>query len=354
MGPKALEGIQDALSGTDGAPWAVIFMGLALLGILVLFVHLTVVQVRRHGRLKVGWEELARTAARYKLAHDETLLIRDLARREAPMNPVDVVRRPEIFERAVHRHLKRLGSSSPGSQEGQRACALISSLRGKLALRHSGGETYYSTRTLPEGQELFLTIEGDRTSALKARTGVAREDLLELVDVQPAGARLRGRSVNATFYPRKGAFSFSTDVVRVDPAGGTCLLNHSVDVRRASRRSYHRVQVGQPVTFRAAWEGDAVTREGTLCDLSAGGASVEAPCYYEANESLVFDVRPGVYLPDADEGEGARPIRGTVVMTQQRGGDVCLYHVEFRQISADDRQFLVDLVRRIERAERSA
>jgi c-di-GMP-binding flagellar brake protein YcgR len=348
MGPRAIGGIQEALSSSDGLPWGLIFMALALLGIFVLFTYLTVVQVQRSKRLKAEWEEFARIIAGRGLSQAQKALARELARRDAPTHPADVVRRPEVFERAVHRHLKRLGSP----EDAQRAGGVVRALREKLGLRRSGAAAYYSTRMLPAGQEVFLALTDDPSSAIKARVAEPREDLLALQDLEPASRRLRGAEVQVTFYPPKGAFSFTTDVVSVNAGNRTCLLEHSAEVGTATRRRYLRVQMDAPIAFRAAWEGDEVSRSGRLQDLSAGGLSVEAPCYYEANETLVFDVDVARYLRKDAEDLGARPISGTVLRTPRSGDDRCVYHVEFRQVSEDDRRFLMELVRRVERASR--
>jgi hypothetical protein len=330
-----------------------IAIGFAVLAVLLVLVQVLVVRVRRQGRVRAAWQGLAGRMARWQLDRQEGEVLRELARREAPLNPLHVVERPQVFETAVHRYLKRLGSSGSDAESVRRAALCVHSLRGKLALGRRPGAIYYSTRQLEAGQQVDLMASGaDTPTEVSAKVKGGREDCLELTDVRPAPEGLRGRKVEVVFFQGKNGFSFETEVLASDPDRATCLLAHTLNVRSAGLRQFHRVEARGPVTFRAAWEEPDVCREGMLCDLSAGGLAMICPCYYETNEDVIVGLTPSAYLERERRKRGGEPgsrqLKGTIVDTRPTEDGRCIHHVEFSDLDATDRQFLLSLVRRVE------
>ncbi|MHC4788342.1 MAG: PilZ domain-containing protein [Planctomycetota bacterium] len=351
---ESLDSIRNALGGPSGGPWVFLVIGLALLGILLLLLQVLVSKVRQYRRVQGAWGTLAERMGRWRLNRQEAEVLRELARRESPWNPLAVVERLEIFERAVHRYLNRLRSSGSDPDSVQHAADYVHSLRQKLNLAHPGGTAYYSTRELADGQQVHLTPLGrGEVEAIPATVRAGREDYLALSGLgQPAGG-LKGRTVEAVFFRGKNAFSFESEVVAVGGEGTSCLLTHTLDIRSAGLREFHRVPARGPVTFRAAWEEPDVAREGTLRDLSAGGLAVLCPCYYETGEKLMLHLRPGACLGQErseELKEEELELAGTIVDTRQTPDGRCVHHVEFNGLSAEEQQSILKLVRRIEQA----
>jgi len=351
---RTLEGIRSALGAPKGAGWAYVIVAIALLAICGALVHVLIVQVRRRNRLRAVWRELGRKMSDRKLSPAERQLVCALAARQALWSPADVIEKVEAFEEAVERHLS--GLTVPASRSGPvpNAAQVISGLRAKLGFETLPGAIYYSTREIAAGQPVRLrAADGGAAAEIEATVRGGREDLLELVGAPPSVTQLKGRRVRAVFYRANGAYGFESSVVDVDPAQGSCLLAHSLDVVPAGLREQHRVTIGRPVAFRASWEKPEVRREGLLCDLSAGGLALRCPCYYETGEQLLIAIAPVQYLPPA--GEHAEPppedrqIAGLILETRHTADGRCIYHVEFRDIGDEDRAYLVGLVRRIER-----
>ncbi|MHC4591712.1 MAG: PilZ domain-containing protein [Planctomycetota bacterium] len=350
---KSLDGIQNALEGPQAGNWVFLALGFAVLAVLLLLIQVLVVRMRRQRRIRAAWQGLADRMARWQLDRQEGEVLRELARREAPLSPLHVVERPQVFETAVHRYLKRLGSSGSDAESVRRAALCVQSLRGKLRFGHRPGAVYYSTRQLAGGQQVDLMASGtDDPLGMSAKVKGGREDCLELTDVRPAPEGLRGRKVEVVFFHGKNGFSFETEVLASDPNRASCLLAHTLNVRSAGLRQLHRVEARGPVTFRAAWEEPDVRREGVLCDLSAGGLAMICPCYYETNEDVIVGLTPSAYLESERGRRGGEPrsreLKGTIVDTRPTEDGRCIHHVEFRDLDATDRQFLLGLVRRVE------
>lgn len=355
---RALDGIHDALQGPSGVRWACFIIGAALLVILLLLVHVLVVRTRRRRRLRASWQQFAARMVDRQLSRREGQLLRELAERETPWRPLDVAERIEVFERAVHRYLKAIESPGSGPEPTGAAAAQVRSLRGKLGFEAPAGAFYFSTRQLPAGLQVHLTTSGADSPGTWAKVKGGREDFLELVELESPDARLKGRRVEVVFFQGTSAFSFEVDVVAVDTASASCLLTHSLDVRSAGMREFHRVAVGKPITFRAAWEEPRVRREGTLRDLSAGGLGLLCPCLYERGEELVINISPARCLGEGGA-PGVRPIEdrqigGRIVETRRTRDGRCVYHVEFSDISESDQQYVFGLVRRLELRGRAA
>ncbi len=350
---RALDGIQSALQrGSGGVHWALLVVGAVLLVILLLLVHVIIEQVRRRRKVKGEWQKLARKLCAWKLERPERELVHELARDQAPHEPLKVVEELDVFEQAVHRYLQRMASRGPGGQEPARAAARVAALREKLSFRRPRGGTYFSTRELEDGLRVFLSGPDGGLANVRGEVHGQREDYLALAGVSPAERGLEGRTVEVTFFAGESAYSFTTRVVRLDTAAGTCLLEHSLDVRSTGVREHHRVEVRRPVAFRAQWEGRQVRREGELRDLSAGGLCVQCPSYYETGEELLFEFVAQDYVGErARRAPGLaepRTVQGKIIETRRSGEDECVYHVEFQGISDADRQYLLTLVRQVE------
>ena len=350
---KALDGMRRAFTEPSMARWGYLLVAVMLLALIIVLVRLVLRQLTRSRQVQAAWQQLATDMARWRLNRQEQELLRGLVMRVTPLRPLDLVERVEVFERAVHRHFVLLGVPRKRDESIRRAGALVHGLRTKLGLRHTRGRVYYGTRELAAGQALHLAPKGKGdTPSIWARVGGVREDLLELTHVRPADPALRDRAVEAVFFDGKAAFRFASKVLEVNPDEATCLLAHSMDVRSAGAREFHRVDVKRPVTFRAAWEDDDVRREGTILDLGAGGLGLLCPCYYEDGEELAIHFQPDLYLPprrgsDQDRLPDRR-LKGTILKTRRTADGRCVHHVEFRDVGEADREYLFRLVREIE------
>jgi hypothetical protein len=346
---RTIEGIQQALSASGNSKAVYVLFGIALLAVLAGLTYFLVVLVRRQNRLQGAWQDLGHRMTQWKLSREEQDLVLELATRVSPWSPVDVLDSAQTFERAVHEHLKEAAVRG----QAARAAAAVRAVRTKLQLTHLRGTAYYSTRELPPGVELELTVrDSEGYPPLRAVVKGGREDLLELVRLEPADGGLKGRKVEVCIFERDCALRFEAQVVAVDAPKATCLLTHSVNLSPAGLREFHRVSVGKPVTFRAAWETPEVSREGALEDMSGGGLAVRCPCYYETGEQLVFQIRPALWLPEDEERPQKpledREVMGTIVNTRMMDGGRCVHHVEFRDLPEADREYVLALVRRLE------
>ena len=347
---RTLKGIQDALSHSNGAQVVYFLLALAVLAAVIGLFHLLLLHMRKRRRLRAAWGEFARRLPQWKLARPERDLLCALARDEVPWTPVEMLERIEVFERAVHRHLERTPTFRPG-HVGQ-AAEIVRALRAKLGFERPPGTFYYSTREIEPGLRLSIAVpDASATGSLQGRATGEREDYLAVAELHPADKGLTGRKVQVTFFRGMRAFAFSSQVVDVTPENARCLLRHSLEVSSTGLREFHRVPVGKPVAIRASWEDDGVRREGLLQDLSAGGAALLCPCYYETGEEIVVHLAPGAWLGAAAEGEGPltdRTLSARILATRLTGDGRCVYHVEFHDTAEEDVQYLTALVRRIE------
>lgn len=346
-----LRGLQDGLQSSTGPRWALLIIGFAGLAIVALVIHMLIRGIRRRRRLVENWQEFGARMDRWELDAPSRKLLRELAMRECPEAPVSLLEQMEVFERAVHRYLKPLCAS--GGQQAEDAARSVAEIRRQLGFLETEGPVCYSTRELREGQQLQLACKDGRE--FWGSVCERREDFLRVKLSETPPDDITGQAVEAVFFEGNRAYSFETEVVRVDGAGSICVLEHALDVRSAGAREFHRVGVGESITFRAAWEDDGVERVGTLRDLSAGGLAVVSQCYYEEGEDVVVLFRPSDYLPRRDQtGEelGERRLGGTIVETERLAGRRCLYHVNFPELDAEERRYLFRLVHRLELAAR--
>ncbi len=349
--PPALRAIRDGLTTDTGRGWALFIIAIATLAIVALLVHALVRGVRRRRRIVANWREFASRMERWELDAPARSLLKELARRDSAENPVRVLEELSAFERAVHRYLKPLCAA--GGPRAQQAARAVADLRAELGFAGSEGPAYYSTRELAEGQQLEFAPGGQ--GEFWGRVAEQREDYLHVAQVEPFPGDIAGRKVAAVFFESNRAYSFDTVVVSADESSRTCVLEHTLDVRSAGARQFHRVRVDKPITFRAAWEEQGVQRTGTLKDLSAGGLALLSPCYYEEGEDVVFHFRPADYLPAADHLGPSLPeqdLTGRIVQVERLAGGRCLQHVSFPELDTPGRGYLFRLVHRLELAAR--
>ena len=347
-GPSILRGIHDSMKRPLGSEeaWFIAACGSAL--ITLLLIHVLVMHVRRRRRVLIRWQEFSARLPRWQLTGGESELLGELARRESLDNPLAVAQ-ADAFELAVHRYLSsESGRKTPNERlaEGRR----IRALRRKLGLEVKAGSAYVSTRQFRQGGKVQLQLPGSSGAAqVQAEVGDRREDVLVLAKLDRGDGLTRGLKVTGLLFDSGRSYAFESQVVDARRAPAECLLAHSVDLRPAGSREFHRVSAGMPVHVRAAWEAPDVARGARMSNLSAGGAALVAPCYYEEGEGLVIRIDPGA-IPGAhaDDAMAARDLNGLAVRVQQQADNECEYHVEFRDTSADDRQYLLRLVRMLE------
>ncbi len=349
--PGPLRAIRDSVRHSVGRELALMLIALAALGMVALLLQVFLRALRRRRALEKSWADLARWLEASELSGEQRKLARELATRYSPGNPMGVVEQIEVFERAVHRYLKPVCADGPGP-DAEQAARRLGQLRDKLNLRTPGGVLYFSSRELDAGQEVELKPLGQQQHLCWGMVAEQREDFLVIKGVRPGTEGLEGCEVRVVFFHAGRSYTFETRVVEAEPSGSRCFLQHTLDVRTAGAREFHRVQVNGPASVRSPWEDGDVERQATLRDLSTGGAGLVSRRYFEDGEQVVVLLRPADYLPEDDsfETEPARALPGIIVGVERTPGGRCRYHVEFRELDGGDRQFLFRLVNRLELA----
>jgi hypothetical protein len=352
MGIEALHSIQRTLRTPNGQGLTLALFGVCSLLILLVLAQVYVSQARRRRRLQERWRSFTEGMMRHGLSAPQRALMGEMARRDSPEDPALLLQSLEAFERGVHHHLKPLlAQKSPAA--GQEAAALVSGLRDVLGFARARGREYFSTRELQKGQtvELYAAGRAD-TPICSARVGPPREDYLELAELRYAQPIPNGPLL-AAFYGGGRRFEFETRPLIVDMTAGACQLEHTLDVRAIDQREHFRVQRAAPLGVRAEWEPADAWRTAQLRNISAGGAALVAGFYYEDGEDLLLQLRPAQYLPPAAlverEDFDERVLGATVLEARRLQDERCLYRVEFRDVSPDDRSYLYRVVQKLQR-----
>ncbi len=350
-GSERLRAIRESMESSPGQGWLIAAVVLLLLLLLLVLCRAIVVAVRRRRRLVADWQEFARSLNDLELAPAHRKLLSQLVTRQCPDRPLDVMREIAVFERAAHAYLGPLCKGGPG-EGARRAATAIHVLRSRMNFERPSGVTYYSTRELQAGQHVQITFgERPEPPACWAVVGEQREDFLPLRDIRPLPDEAGSRTVQVVFFNKGRAYGFDTRVVDRSREDSSFLLAHTLDVRTAGAREHHRVRVDGPVVFRAEWEAPEAWHKGTLRDLSLGGLALVCPCYYQAGEELVLDLRTSAYLPDEPPGgelEEERRLEGTIVSMERIEGGRGLYRIQFRDMDAAEGRYLFRLVQKLE------
>ena len=351
MGTEALKSIHQALAPSAGDRSTLFILGVCSVLMLLVLVQVFRNQWKRRRRLVERWRQFSAEMGRHALTAPQRALLVEMARREVPEEPGSLLHGLEVFERAVHHHLRPLVSGGDAGQT-ERAVALVRGLRQALGFSQAPGLEYFSTRELQQGQEVALYASAEAgTPVCHARVGPPREDYLELVDLRRSQP-VSSRTVYAVFYSKGRRFCFPTDLLQMDAAHAVCRLGHSIGVRPVDPRASFRAESRAPLNVRADWEPTDAWRTALLQNLSAGGAALVCGFYYEAGERLVLDIRPTDCLPPALT-PGAREleerqIAATILEARKLSEDRCLYRVEFRDAGPDDRRYLFRVVQALQ------
>jgi c-di-GMP-binding flagellar brake protein YcgR len=160
-----------------------------------------------------------------------------------------------------------------------------------------------------------------------------------------------GRPAEGFVLVNQRRYRFPMDVLKVNTEGRSCLVTHSLEVRRADRRAFGRVEINVPLEYRAEADSTAKHREGALCNLSARGAGITCADRFKKGDKLVLYLKPGDCVKDTtgldEEVLEERTVTGTVVAGVSARAPV--YHVEFQDISQAEQNNLSQLVRAVER-----
>lgn len=334
--------VTDPYTGLAWAALAVLALGLGACAAYAL--------VRRRRIRRARWRLFRQKVEALDLPAEHAAVLETLARRRSAMHPVEVLQNIDAFEEAVEGHLHGL------PDDARRLESLrVHTLRRRLGFLSPPGVVYYSTRELSPGQTVRpVLFTGRETVALQARVGAMREDALHLVDVRPALREdLRGADAEAVVEAAGGRFSFKTKVLDVDHARSSVRAAHTLDVRRAGQRRFHRVAIDKPATFRSASQADGAPCRGRLADLSACGASLYSadPRALSAGERVEVRIQPARYLGFSRAGRHglrARWIVGTVISVDRARNGGRVYHVDFRAAPPDDERYLFRVVNALE------
>ena len=128
MRSEALKSIQQALHPGDGAQAGLFIIAVCSALMLLVLLKVLAAQWKRRRQLVEGWRRFSEGMARHALTAAQRALMVEMARREAPDDPASLLQSPEIFERAVHHHLRPLAAG--GAQAAlERAAVLIRGVR---------------------------------------------------------------------------------------------------------------------------------------------------------------------------------------------------------------------------------
>ncbi len=357
MGPDVLKGIQQSMSaGPDMRPVLIIFGVCSLLMLLILLrIFLRQWQRRRH--LEQRWQQFHARLAQAGTSAEERTVLSQMAARDGPEEPTALLDELEVFEKGVQHFMAPLVRHGD-REEARRVADIVAGLRERLGFAQHRARVFVSTRELDAGHHVYLwPADGEGEAAGRATVAARREDLLPLENMELSDPLQPGRLAHLQFHGDGRLFRCETEVLSFDGEAQTCQLAHTIDIRAADAREYHRAHTERPVLFRADWESADVARQGTLVNLSAGGAALAGRCYYQAGERLVIRLEPGALFEDADE-PGAdmetREVTGMVLESRRTEGEECLYRVEFRDVERDVRQYLFRLVQSLELSARRA
>jgi len=356
VGPEALRSMKRSLGQPPSGIWIYVALGLAALAIVLLVAHIVNRRLQRSRQGRRLWREFVSRLESHGITPAESELLRTLVERQAPSEPLDLITKAEVFEAAVDAYLRSL-SSGGGKGQLRNAAGTIRSARTKLGLEEIGPGGYHSTRQLPKGQEITLTIRDDeQTVTASAKVGQEREDLLELAELEPAKAAFKGKTAQLAFFHGDGAFRFRTTLVDVDEARKSCLATHTLALHKAKGTRVRRVRVERPISFRAATEAAGIHHEGTLQDVSTGGACLAADPGFRKGDKLVLEVRPSQYhvgkRAAAQENLEERTLTATIVEKREAPDGRSTYHLEFLHQKADEEQYLGRLISLLEVAAR--
>jgi c-di-GMP-binding flagellar brake protein YcgR len=322
--------------------------GLCSLGMLVIMVRVYLRQLRHRRRVESEWQRFSDGLAEARLNEEERQLATEMAAKEVPEEPMSFLSDLETFEKAVQRCLNPLVSFER-FEEARELGRRVQEVRRKLGFADRPRRVYSSTRELAPGHRLNLRLqEAGKEARGYAEVASQREDLLELRDLAGVEGLQRGDVVRVEFEGDGRPFAFESRIAQCDPGQGRCCLEHTLDVLACDSREHYRARIFQPVSFRASWEAEDVAREGTLRDLSAGGAAFSGGCFYEEGETVVLRIRPADWLPDSEDLSEAREVAGTILQADLQDGERCIYHVEFRHADRELRQYLFRLVQKLE------
>jgi len=233
-GVQTLVGLAESLPHGRGPSAVITIIGTALFFTLVILVHVLMVKIGRRRQMLAGWQEFARRLAEGDFSRAEKKMLGVLARREVPLEPQSITERAGLFERAVHRYLRPRVRTPAQRRHPSDAAKLIHALRRKLDFGQTGGAVFFSTRTLAEGLHLDLSFgDGPTAATASAQLGRHREDLLELSDLHPGPGPVEGQRIEVSFSRDGDTFGFTSAVMEVDAEARSCMLAHSLNVRRA-------------------------------------------------------------------------------------------------------------------------
>lgn len=213
-------------------------------------------------------------AARAEQQRADELMNRVIRERSLAPSQVETLRVLHSYQRRPA-HLRRLldeyatfekmGDRAIG--DGLSSASAVTALRVQLGHRAArDGAATRSTAGIPVGGEVDLT-RGDR--AQRATVTAILPDGLQVTPESPGSLR-PGNAVTLSHSNGAGLYSWAISVLAVD--GKAVLLSHSRTPHRVQRRAWYRRRISAAVQLLGPDE--EVIAEGTLQDLSGGGAAI--------------------------------------------------------------------------------
>jgi c-di-GMP-binding flagellar brake protein YcgR len=238
-----------------------------------------------------------------RLIPAETTLLKRLAGHIPDGNPVSVINSPANFDLCVEQELAQMPREGNAFDE---AISLVSSIRRKLGLDHvPRGQFIHSTHGLAPNQELKIALPGEEgREFISSVIRVSEAEIIITVPTKGKDTYLleEGSAVEVEFVREDDAiYRFHSKVVR-NFKGRLPLLfiEHSRKLERVQLRRHFRIEASLPVRCRIlkaeeldnpleAFLGKDDWHDGTITNISGGGALVELDCDAETGDYINFD-----------------------------------------------------------------
>ncbi len=343
--PERLKGIMSTVKGSGGGPgeawvwWLVILLGSLVVIVLLLR------ELLRH--LRRG-EVLREVVSKNRIKGGQLELLRWLTNLRWERDPMEVLARPEAFEKGVDLYFERLGSIPMADGEAERVSRVVNGLRENLGFAFRAGMEIVSSRQIPKGTRVRLGVQGhDAMVGMEGRIVSDRQDVLvvQTRDVPPAW--IAGKEAAVVVMSGDRMLFFPSQVLDLRRDSKKCLLAHSLRVRRMpDRRRWKRV----PCSAGVAAEVEGKQLMCKLCDLSPGGMKIRLVEDVDVTEGVTIGLRLDwkELLPDG-EWPDVMEFRGRVVSVEKdAGGEGMFLHVAFVGVGGEMESELLRLCNRME------
>jgi len=300
---------------TAGMVTLLLIIVLALLAVLI---TVDILSDRRHRAAvrRRNWELFDGITHMHGLVLTEVAFLKRFVRYQPEENPVAIVNSPAEYDACVERELASLAKREATEAEIDETLNFISTIRRKLALDNlPQGQFLHSTRGLLPNQEIKVRALGTaETREFDSVIVAVTEKELAVTAPRIAGEIYHidpGTDVEINLVRKNDAiYVFMSRVLRTFIGRAPLVtLSHANDLQRIQLRRHYRVEVDMPLSFAlldrreieqstgdsdeaiaAAIIGARTTGQGTLQNISGGGALFESRNLLARGDFLNFDL----------------------------------------------------------------